>query len=86
MTYLVDDVDAVVDPLTSKDRVEVVEPVLQVVFPVTEWDDDGNLKNRDSFSCLFVCIYCNIYYKAEFIHFSESWNTIKLHNLFNAKK
>lgn len=46
LTQLVDDVDAVVDPLTSKDRVEVVEPVLQVVFPVTEWDDDGNLPSR----------------------------------------
>lgn len=41
--YLVDDVDAVVNPLPSKDRVEVVEPVLKVVFPVTERDDDGYL-------------------------------------------
>ena len=43
LTDLVDDVDAVVNPLPSEDRVEVVEPVLQVVFPVTERDYDGHL-------------------------------------------
>lgn len=49
VTYLVDDVDAVVNPLSSENRVEVVKPVLQVVFSVTEWDDDGHLNNKDSF-------------------------------------
>lgn len=48
LIYLVDDVDAVVNPLPSEDRVEVVEPVLKVVFSVTERDDDGHLNNRDS--------------------------------------
>lgn len=42
-SYLVDDVDAIVDLLPSENRVEIVEPVLQVVFPVTEWNDDGYL-------------------------------------------
>lgn len=42
-SYLVDDVDAVVDLLPSEDRVEIVEPVLQVVFSVAEWNDDGYL-------------------------------------------
>lgn len=42
-SYLVDDVDAVVDLLPSENGVEIVEPVLQVVFSVTEWDDDGYL-------------------------------------------
>lgn len=42
-SYLVDDVDAVVDLLPSENRVEIVEPVLQVVFSVTEWNDDGYL-------------------------------------------
>lgn len=46
--YLVDDVDAVVDLLPSEDRVEVVEPVLEVIFPVTERDDDGHLNNSDN--------------------------------------
>lgn len=50
LTYLVDDVDAVINPLPSEDRVEVVEPVLQVVFPVTKWDDDGHLNSGESFS------------------------------------
>lgn len=44
LTYLVDDVDAVVDLLSAEDRVEVVQPVLEVVFPVAEWDDDGDLE------------------------------------------
>lgn len=50
LIYLVDDVDAVVNLLPSKDRVEVVEPVLKVVFSVTERDDDGHLhvNNRES--------------------------------------
>lgn len=42
-SYLVDDVDAVVDFLPPENRVEIVEPVLQVVFSVTEWNDDGYL-------------------------------------------
>lgn len=45
---LVDDVDAVVNPLPPEDRVEVVEPVLQVIFSVTERDDDGHLNNKES--------------------------------------
>lgn len=49
LTYLVDDIDAVVNPLPSENRVEVVKPVLQVVFPVTKWDDDSHLNNKDSF-------------------------------------
>ncbi len=48
--YLVDDVDAVVDLLPPEDRVEVVEPVLKVVFSVTERDDDGHLNNSESFT------------------------------------
>lgn len=44
LSYLVDDVDAVVDLLAAEDGVEVVQPVLQVVFPVAEWDDDGDLE------------------------------------------
>ncbi len=47
LSYLVDDVDAVVNPLPSEDRVEVVEPVLKVVFSVTKWDDDRHLNKRD---------------------------------------
>ncbi len=55
LTYLVDDVDAVVNPLPSEDRVEVVQPVLKVVFSVTKWDDDGHLKDSDgSVSNMFV--------------------------------
>lgn len=44
LRYLVDDVDAVVDLLSAEDGVEVVQPVLEVVFPVAEWDDDGDLE------------------------------------------
>lgn len=44
LSYLVDDVDAVVDLLSAEDGVEVVQPVLEVVFPVAEWDDDGDLE------------------------------------------
>lgn len=54
--YLVDDVDAIINLLSSEDRVEVVEPVLQVIFSVPEWNDDGNLNNKGSFyiiTCLF---------------------------------
>lgn len=50
LTYLVDDVDAIVNPLPSEDRVEVVKPVLEVVFSVTKWNDDGHLNNKDSHS------------------------------------
>lgn len=42
-SYLVDDVDAIVNLLPSENRMEIVEPVLQVVFPVTEWNDDSYL-------------------------------------------
>lgn len=48
LSYLVDDVDAVVDLLAAEDGVEVVQPVLQVVFPVAEWDDNGNLEAATS--------------------------------------
>lgn len=44
LSYLVDDVDAVVDLLPPQDGVEVVQPVLQVVLPVAERDDDGDLE------------------------------------------
>lgn len=47
-SYLVDDVDAVVDLLPSEDGVEIVEPVLQVVFSVTEWNDDGDLWREEA--------------------------------------
>lgn len=47
-SYLVDDVDAVVDLLPPENRVEVVEPILQVVFSVTEWNDDGYLKREEA--------------------------------------
>lgn len=53
LSYLVDDVDAVVDLLAAEDGVEVVQPVLQVVFPVAEWDDDGDL---EAAATLFVSL------------------------------
>lgn len=43
LAQLVDDVDAVVDLLPSKDRVKIMEPVLQVILSMTKRDDDGNL-------------------------------------------
>lgn len=46
-SYLVDDVYAVVDLLPSENRVEIVEPVLQVIFSVTEWNDDGDLERQE---------------------------------------
>lgn len=50
--YLVDDIDAVINPLPPEDRVEVVEPVLQVVFSVAERDDDRHLCKRETLSLL----------------------------------
>ena len=42
-SYLVDDVDAIVQLLALQDRVEVVQPELEVLLAVPEGDDDGHL-------------------------------------------
>lgn len=40
IAHLVDDVDAIAQPLSPQDGVQIVEPVAQVVLPVSEGDDD----------------------------------------------
>lgn len=44
--YLVDDVDPVVKLLPLQDRVQIVQPVLKVLFSVAERDDDGHFLQR----------------------------------------
>lgn len=44
--YLVDDVDPVVELLPLQDRVQIVQPVLKVLFSVAERDDDGHFLQR----------------------------------------
>lgn len=56
LSHLVDDVDAVVDPLPSEDGVQVVEPVLQVVFSVAERDDDGHLDSEGQFELMHLIV------------------------------
>lgn len=46
MAYLVDDVDAVVELLPLQDGVQVVQPILQVLFSVAKGDDDGDFLQR----------------------------------------
>lgn len=41
--HLVDDVDAVSHLLPAQDGVQVVQPVLEMVFTVSEGDEDGHL-------------------------------------------
>lgn len=45
-TYLVDDVDSVVQLLPLQDGVQVVQPELQVFVSFAERDDDGHLLQR----------------------------------------
>lgn len=42
LTELVDDIDAVAHLLPAQNGVEVVQPVFQVVVPVSEWNDNGH--------------------------------------------
>ena len=51
--YLIDDVDAVIQLLSLQDRVEVVEPELEVLIPVPKRYDDGNLLQGDA---VFGCV------------------------------
>ena len=44
--YLVDDVDSIVQLLSLQDRVQVVQPELEVLVSFAERDDDGDLLQR----------------------------------------
>lgn len=46
--YLVDDVDSVVQLLPLQDGVQVVQPVLQVLISFAEWNNDGDLLQRQA--------------------------------------
>lgn len=46
--HLVDNIDAVVQLLTLQDWVQVIQPVLEVFLPFSEWNNDGHLVRRDA--------------------------------------
>lgn len=48
VSSLIDDVDAIVELLALKDWMQIIQPVFEVLLPVTEWDNDGHLVRGDT--------------------------------------